>query len=183
MIYLIGAPGSGKSTLMAKLTEHLERDQITGALDPSGNTVAHDRLHFLDGEIAGAEIGKRREHFGGTDALPASIIEKAIPWLQSKPYNLIFAEGARLANKRFIDAAVAAGYKVHLGLLEHPLSEEWRSERAKALGKDQSAAWVKGRATASNKLAKEYLDHPEAGVTVYVGHPARLLSELEHLLG
>ncbi|URC18108.1 adenylate kinase [Mycobacterium phage Zenteno07] len=177
LIYLIGAPGSGKSTLMARLTSHLEREPQTGG------PVAHDLLRFMDGVVAGAEIGRRRELFGGTDALPASIIEKAIPWIETRPYELLLAEGARLANKRFLEAAVAAGYEVHLAHLDHPDVEVWRAKRSDEIGKVQDAAWVKGRTTASAKLAEHFVRHPELGVRVYNGHPDRLIEELESQLG
>ncbi|QHB37309.1 terminase small subunit [Mycobacterium phage BirdsNest] len=177
LIYLIGAPGSGKSTLMARLTSHLEREPQTGG------PVAHDLLRFLDGVVAGAEIGRRRELFGGTDALPASIIEKAIPWVQSRPYELLLAEGARLANQRFLMAAREAGYEVHLAHLDHPDVEEWRAKRSEEIGKVQDASWVKGRTTASAKLAEHFVRHPELGVRVYNGHPDRLIEELESQLG
>lgn len=177
MIYVIGAPGSGKSTFMAKMTEHLKREPVTDA------PVAHDRLIFLDGAVAGAEIGKRRPAFGGTDALPASIIEKAIPWVATQPYELLLAEGARLANKRFLLAAVEAGYRVHLAHLDHGEIEDWRAARSAELGKVQDAAWVKGRTTASDNLARHFMEKPDLGVQVYTGHPDRLLTELENLLG
>lgn len=188
MIYVIGAPGSGKSTFMAKLTEHLKRVPMTSA------PVAHDVLRYklyggedkLEGEpgpVVGAELGKRRPQFGGTDALPASIIEKAIPWIQTKPYELIVAEGARLANKRFLLAAVEAGYRVHLAHLDHGEVDAWRAQRSEQIGKVQDAAWVKGRTTACDNLARHFIEKPDLGVQVYTGHPDRLLTELEGLLG
>lgn len=174
---MIGQPGAGKSTLMAKLTEHLDRDPQVSA------PVAHDILRYYESrDIAGAEIGRQRAQFGGTDALPASIIEKAIPWIQTRPYPLLFAEGARLANKRFIDAAVEAGYEVTLVLVDHPEADAWLSARAEQLGKTQSPSWVRGRHTASLNLAKHYADRPGEGVQVYTGHPDVLITELEHLL-
>lgn len=180
LLYFIGAPGSGKSTLVAKMTEHLTREHVTAS---DANPVAHDKLLFLDGVVAGAEIGVRRERFGGTDALPASIIEKAIPWIETQPYELIIAEGARLANKRFLTAAAKAGYEVHLGMVDHADVAEWRSNRAIALKHAQNPAWVKGRYTASVNLATYFADKQKLGVKVYIGHPDTLLSDMEHLLG
>lgn len=187
LLYLIGAPGAGKSTLMAKLTGHLAREEQT-------EPVPHDVLRYriyggedkLDGvpeEVIGAEIGRHREHFGGTDALPASIIEKAIPWIQTVPYPLILGEGARLANKRFLTAAAEAGYTVHLGVVDHENVEEWRTARAELIGKTQDPAWVKGRATATRNLAEHFVKNHQLGVKVYFGSPDRLIADMEYLLG
>lgn len=197
MIYLTGAPGSGKSTLMAKLTEHLHREEMHACTGEGVNSVSHDVLYFkhldsvVDGKvvqgaidgIAGAEIGLRRPQFGGTDALPASVIEKAIPWVEGKPYELLLAEGARLANKRFLTAAAKAGYEVHLCLLDHPDVEQWRAQRSVDLGRVQNASWVQGRYTASVNLAKHFAGKPDLGVKVYIGHPDRIQEDIEHLLG
>jgi hypothetical protein len=177
LIYMIGQPGAGKSTLMAKLTEHLDRDPQVSA------PVPHDILRYDESrDIAGAEIGRQRDKFGGTDALPASIIEKAIPWIQTRPYPLLFAEGARLANKRFIDAACAAGYDVALVLVDHDQADKWLAARAEHIGKVQNPAWVRGRHTADLNLAKHYAERPGEGVQVYTGHPDSLITEIEHLL-
>lgn len=169
LIYLIGAPGSGKSTLMARLTDGLGRRPMTVE---NMAPVAHDALiNTVNGEVIGAEIGVRRELFSGTDALPSSIIEKAIPWIRSQPYPLLFAEGARLANKRFLQAAFDAGYHVTLALLDHPDAETWREARADRIGRAQNPAWVKGRATADRNLADwaEALD--STGFLVLRGAP------------
>lgn len=179
LIYLIGAPGAGKSTMMAHLTDCFDREHVPG----TDTAPAYDLLKYTDGEVAGVELGKRRPKFSGTDALPASIIEKAIPWLNTKPFRLVFAEGARLANKRFLDAAVAAGYEVHLGWLNHPDVDAWRAARSAEVGKVQSESWVKGRVTAVTKLVENYINRPERGVKVYVGGPEQLTSDMEHLLG
>lgn len=175
---MIGQPGAGKSTLMAKLTEHLERIPHTSA------EVAHDELRFLGGDVvAGAEIGRQREAFGGTDALPASIIEKAIPWVETRPYELLLAEGARLANRRFLLAAVAAGYDVTLAFVDHDQADEWLAARNAQFGRSQDDAWIKSRRTASVNLAKWFSERPKSGVKVYTGPPEVLVTELEHILG
>jgi energy-coupling factor transporter ATP-binding protein EcfA2 len=178
MIYLVGQPGSGKSTLMAALTKGLLRS-------PWEHTVPHDQLvDRVTGAVVGAEIGKQRGAFSGTDALASSIIDKAVPWVQQQPYDLLLAEGARLANKRFIQATADAGYAVMLGLLDHDAAEGWRKKRSKAIGREQNPSWVKGRLTASRRLADAYpsalvvagsVIAPEPGkVAVLKGHPDEL---------
>lgn len=170
MIYLVGQPGAGKSTLMRELTGPLIRV-------PCDLPVAHDRLAILStGAVIAAEIGKQRINFGGTDALASAIIDKAAPWLETKPYPVLLGEGARLGNLRFIDAAVRAGYAVTLGLVDHDQAESWRLARSRELGRFQSESWVRGRRTSSVNLA----DNVEARfnssqVRVVRGHPDDLL--------
>lgn len=178
MIYLAGQPGSGKSTLMAKLTAPYDRHSIA----PCPNyPVAHDVLtEPITAAVIGVELGRRRTLFSGTDSLPSSIIEKAIPWIATVPYPLILAEGARLANLRFIKAAVDAGYSVDLALLDHDDADVWRAKRVKKIGREQNAEWVKGRLIASRNLADKLGDNPAVHVTR--GHPDDLQEHLANKL-
>lgn len=174
MIYLVGQPGSGKSTLMARLTDDLNFLLVE---QPVAHLALHDRV---TGEVIGAEIGRRRGLFAGTDALASSIIERAIPWVQTVPYPLLLAEGARLANRRFIVAAAAAGYHVTLALLDHAQADAWRKARARQIGHEQSAAWVKGRLSASRNLVDFFAGSEK--VTVLRGHPEALYPTLAELI-
>ena len=110
MIYMIGEPGAGKSTLMARLTEPWERFVATGQ-------PRRDLL--LEGEtIRAVELGKRRAGgFSGTDALGSSVITVAERWLYQHEAPIVLGEGARLANARWLKAGVDAGYRVTLVLL------------------------------------------------------------------
>lgn len=172
LIYLVGQPGSGKSQLMARLTAPF----IRRPFEPPEVPVAHDQLvDKITGELVGAEIGQRRELFAGTDTLPSSIIDKAVPWVESGPYPLLLAEGARLGHKRFILAA-SATYDVVLALLDHPDAEAWRRKRSKMVGRIQSESHVKSRLIASRNLADQLVDAPR--VVVFRGHPDELYDEL-----
>lgn len=177
MIYLVGQPGSGKSTLMAALTKGLVRSPM----DDPGTLVPHDVLvDRVTSSVVGAEIGKQRGAFSGTDALASSIINKAVPWVQTQPYDLLLAEGARLANKRFIDAATDAGYAVMLGLLDHDAQETWRKRRSKALGREQNLSWVQGRLTASRRLAAAYPSAFMVGGAVIAPEPGKVITLAGH---
>lgn len=178
MIYLVGPPGSGKSQLMAKLTKGMVR-KFQPACGPEC-PVSHDRLYDgLSGELIGAEIGVRRELFSGTDALPSSVIEKAVPWVETVPYPLLLAEGARLGNRRFIVSA-SASYHVTLALLDHADQEAWRRKRSKAIGRIQNDAWVKGRLTASRNLAEQV--DGRVLIDVLRGHPDELYEPLMEII-
>lgn len=172
LIYLVGAPGCGKSTLMSRLTAPYHRLPIS-------SPVPHDALvDPQTGEVERAEIGRRRDAFSGTDALASTIIERAVPWVYARPYRQLLGEGARLGNYRFLAAAHDAGYSVTLALLDHPDAEAWRWLRSQALGKTQNPSWVMGRLTASRNLA----DNPPHGVTVLRGHPDDLQPRLYELI-
>jgi hypothetical protein len=169
LIYLIGAPGSGKSTLMRRLTQDFDRL-------PIDNPVPHDQLLTSAlGAATHAEIGRQRGDFSGTDALASSIITRAMPWIATRPYPILLAEGARLGNTRFLTAAVQAGYAVLLVVLDHPDVEAWHQIRSKQLGNFQNTGWVRGRLTVTRNLA----DNPPAGVSVVRGHPDELIDKLQ----
>lgn len=179
LIYLVGQPGAGKSTLMASLTE--EYDRVPGM----DNGLAMDELvNPATGDILGVEIGKRRELFSGTDALPSSIIDKAAPWISGVPYPLVLAEGARLANRRFLDAALDAGYHVTLVLLDHDDVTAWHTKRTEAIGREQNPSWVKGRLSASRNLADHYTNKAATAdqITVLRGHPDELEAQLRDIM-
>ncbi|QPX62120.1 adenylate kinase [Mycobacterium phage Indlovu] len=181
LVYIAGAPGSGKTTLAAKLTAPYQRIPVL-------SEVNHDMLRDDEtGHVIGAELGEWRGEFGGTDLLPASVIDAAVPWIGAiTDYDLIIGEGQRLANKRFLLAARAAGYDVTLVLLDHADAAAWQRKRSRKLGRIQNQSWVQGRLNAARQLADFFdgasITGPGERVKVLRGHPDELLPQLEGVI-
>lgn len=170
LIYIAGEPGSGKTTLMTKLTEGLDRHPAVGT------DVPHDYLLNKVGDLVAMELGRRRGTFSGTDALSSSIIAKAEQWLCQHEAELVLAEGARLANRRFLMFAAQAGYMVTLVVLDHPDAANWRAARARQIGKTQNGSWVAGRRTATLNLMNGLRGVEK--INIMSGHPDDLTDKL-----
>lgn len=101
-IYLVGGPGSGKSTLMARLLQ----DWTPGPYErlTSRELFGH-KLLGPDLEM-GLYLGHLRPEYPGTDALSLSVSPQALIWLESldPQLSVVFGEGARLAHRSFLTA-------------------------------------------------------------------------------
>lgn len=147
-VYLIGEPGIGKTTLLARL--------IGASVDrrePVTDPIPHIRLNNGAGAVVGAERGV----FSGTDTLPLNVQPRAVEWVRSAPYPLMFAEGDRLANDGFFEAVCLAGYALNVVVLKGSrLAATRRAERAAKVGKVQNPTWVQGRITKTDRLAARW---------------------------
>jgi energy-coupling factor transporter ATP-binding protein EcfA2 len=151
-VYLIGAPGSGKSTVAAALRALAGKSQLYE------EPIPH-MVQWRGGVPWYAEIGKVRDGFSGTDALAMDIIGPAIIFMMNKPYRRLLAEGDRLANDRFFGAVRHAGYdlRVYCLAIDAAILEERRRLRAERLGTSlQNAVWLRGRATKVATLSQAY---------------------------
>lgn len=148
IIYLIGEPGSGKSSLMDFALGHHRSSLI---LKP----FAHMTLGPVENPW-GIELGKVRESFGGTDALSMGVLPVVVEWMQTHPAPTIFGEGDRLTAQSFFEAAKACGELAVVHLATPP--EEAARRRAKR-GSNQNEAWVRGRITKVKNLAERYATH------------------------
>lgn len=147
VMYIIGEPGAGKSTLMRAIFEGVPSVQVAAR-------VPHIAYHRT-GHASAAQLGKERENgFGGTDAMAMSIQPKVLAWLASEPYPLIVAEGDRLGNDKFFREVRDQGHKLDVVLLGVP--PEYAAERRARRGSTQDDTWLKGRQTKVTNLAQEW---------------------------
>jgi hypothetical protein len=146
VVYVIGLPGSGKTTMV---NEAVERSGVGfPVLDVRVPHVRHGGLWH---------IGRPREDFGGTDTLSMSIQPHAIRWLDEiqSECDVLVGEGDRLANGAFFDACPNLTV-VHLDTSLATARERVYS-RARTLRRPpQNESWWKGRATKVHNLLTRY---------------------------
>lgn len=141
LVYLVGVPGSGKTTALDAAVDLLAIDPPEVVREPVPH-VRYGPLWYL---------GVRREAFGGTDALSMSISPKAVAWLPEVDARVLVGEGDRLATPKFL---LAAPQRTVIWL-DTPvkLCRERAAARAAALGRpEQEMSWWKGRVTKVTNL-------------------------------
>lgn len=161
-IYIIGGPGSGKSTLMAQLLEGWEVGPYQKWT--SREMFGHYLVHPSQG--AGAYLGHLRPDYPGTDALSLSVAPQALAWLDSIPLlglDWVFGEGTRLSHMGFL-LALASCTDLTVIYLEIDPEEAARRRLARG-GKLLSEHYCKVATTKAKNVATAC---QEAGIEVLV---------------
>jgi hypothetical protein len=154
-LYLLGAPGVGKSTALAAwLSLHALRP-LPVPVRLYGKLTAH-RLADDHGEVTGLYLGTHREYFPGTDALSMGVAPDAYAWAHSLasqdqfsgPFGPIVGEGARLGIERFL-RALSASTDLTVALLT--AEPEMLTARRLARGSTQAPSWMAGAETRARR--------------------------------
>lgn len=161
--YIVGAPGSGKSTLMAQLLQGW-------TVGPYEKWTSREMFgHLLTTEMLGepytaAYLGHLRPEYPGTDALSLSVAPQAILWLEALPLlglDHIYGEGVRLGHFGFLSALAAVTDLTVIYLEVDPeVAAQRRAERG---GKQLSEKWCK---IATSRAANVAAACREAGIRV-----------------
>lgn len=141
LLYIVGEPGAGKSTLMKEIYKGWAYQMVPKP--------------FLHTEFANGVImlGGIREGYPGTDMLGLDASPRVVEWMAAHTPPMLMGEGARLGTPKFLRSAQSIGYHVHL---VHMVSAgEARGRRNSRLA-PQRATFVKGQITKSADLAKEF---------------------------
>lgn len=143
LLYLVGIPGSGKTTLMAAA--------LAGV--PSLGEASKPFAHVV--YPRGCQLGRLRSKFSGTDALSLSVQPRVLEWLAGPcPYINIVGEGDRLGNHSFFSGVQNLGWELTVVYLDTP--ESVALERCAARGSNQDKAWWRGRVTKVHNLVNAW---------------------------
>ena len=146
LIYLIGLPGTGKSTIMKQFMANRDwkQERVIDLLD----THVSGRIRVLGKYEEG-------ETFSGTDRLSMAVAPKAIEWMNTAPNEVIIGEGDRLNNKAFFEAAKSVG---DLTIIHLTVSDEERQRRYDERGSDQSEKFISTVRTKVKNIVEEFGD-------------------------
>jgi len=163
LIYLIGMPGTGKSTVMKELMNGIdwERNKPIDLLESHVSENIRVLGKYEDGEV-----------FSGTDRLSMAVAPKAIEWISTNPNEVIIGEGDRLNNKAFFEKAKELG---ELHIIQLTVSDEERERRYKERGSEQSDKFIQTVKTKCNNIAEHFGDQQtlfgfEAGNVIVMPH-------------
>lgn len=164
-IYIVGAPGAGKSTAMARLLEGW-------AIGPYTRWCREVFGHYLEHpeQGRGAYLGHLRPEYPGTDALSLSAGPRVVEWLEALPLlglDWVFGEGTRLSHMGFLTALAEV---TDLTLVHLDVDPEVAAQRRAARGgKQLSDQFCKIATSKANNTANACR---EAGITVVKKVPA-----------
>lgn len=148
--YIVGAPGSGKSTLMAQFLLGWEVSPYMRWT--SREMFGHYLHHPRHGH--GAYLGHLRADYSGTDALSLSVAPQALLWLEALPLlglDWVWGEGTRLGHIGFLSALAA---RTDLKVVHLRVSPELAAERRAARsGKKLSEQYCKIATTKADNVA------------------------------
>ena len=100
-LYVIGGPGTGKSSLVRRVVAGLELFWAPG--EQVWRELWVNPLVNLDGVREGVSLGRERGTFSGTDALSMSAQPRVLEWLHATELpEYVVGEGMRLSSPRFL---------------------------------------------------------------------------------
>lgn len=168
---IIGAPGTGKSTLMKHFMDRWEWDyHRTGLID-----------HYVSGDLIVLGKYDPEEVFGGTDKLSMSCQKEALEFIKSQEGKIVLYEGDRLTSRVFFNDIQEAGIGLTIIALDCP--EDIREERYAARGSAQNQTWLAGRVKKVQNIIEEFGESQtlygiEEGIVVSFTHHSSVCTEV-----
>ncbi len=143
LVYLVGAPGVGKSTAVAGVLDQMEL--YRGEPELIGEKLFWGEPLFSQRWRVGVMLGKTEGTYSGTDRLGMQVSPEAVRWVTEgclPPF--ILGEGARLAHPKFLTAAARSCMLLVVHLVAN---QDQLDARCTERGSNQRASWRKTVAT------------------------------------
>lgn len=152
MLYVVGAPGTGKSSVMDQVVLQLGLDWLPD--ERVWRELWVNPLADVAGNQVAVSLGKRRPEFPGTDALSMSASPQVIKWMAAGGLpEMILGEGARLGSPRFLIQADQYADVTLVALFASPEELDRR-----CADKGLSETYRRGRASAALSCAETLRD-------------------------
>lgn len=156
LVYLIGVPGTGKSTIMKEFMKRVydgewKTERPVDLLDTHVGSYMQPNGEPLNCRVLGKY--EEGEVFSGTDRLSMAVAPKAVEFAQSNPPELVVGEGDRLNNAAFFEAAGDGLTIIHL-----TVSDEERERRYKERGSEQSEKFIQTTRTKCANIIEKFGD-------------------------
>jgi hypothetical protein len=146
-LYLIGAPGVGKTTALSLIQRQVRFDPPTLLW----GSLLRGEVWRRGGLPAGVRLGLTRESFSGTDALSMAVHPQAVEWAQQATLPRALAgEGQRLATFAFLSALAD---RCDLTVVHLVASSASLDLRCAIRGSTQAEPWRRGAAVRAANLA------------------------------
>lgn len=123
MFWLLGPPGSGKSTLMASLRPSPEPEEVNIQVPWTAASGAEyqKRITYLQYDERTIEFGRIREHYSGADALEKIGHSWYFDWFLESQFEILLMEGKpdwwTDTSQRLL---TGGGFQLHLYVLDVP---------------------------------------------------------------
>ena len=144
LIAVIGAPGTGKTTLMKEWMSRWDWEyRRDGQLD-----------HYVSGDLILLGVYPEGETFGGTDKLSMSIAPQVVEFLDKNQDKVVVFEGDRLNSKKFFNTVIDKGWNLRIVALN--VSDAERERRYEERGSDQDPTWLQGRISKVENVIAEF---------------------------
>ena len=143
--YIIGAPGTGKTSL------------LKGLVNIHSGIVIKDRPLFDYMQMPNDVyvLGNYISSYGGTDTIGYGANKHILQWFETLSSNsVVYGEGIRLTNGRFFDSCISMGYALQIIYLT--CSGDELKDRYDKRNSRQNDAFIKGCNTIIEKTYKRH---------------------------
>lgn len=170
LLYIVGIPGSGKSSVVRLLTKNLRQRVVEVPIQLKGvNRDKTLRVVYTKYNRHSIQLGYDRGDWSGTDALDKAIFPYMQHWLNyQKKIRFILGEGDRFTSAKFFDWCQEVGIELTVAALvvDEEIAAERRAKRdrkvesvgMKRKTSSQNDIWLAGRRTKVYNVIDKYVE-------------------------